>query len=60
MGQFRERLGLKPELYNPARAVSHGNRRVDVLLDDEGEKPAPAKPSEPEKPKTLATDRKPT
>lgn len=34
MGIARRHLGMKPELYDPAQAVSEGDRRVDVLLED--------------------------
>lgn len=33
MGQLRRRLGMSPELFDPAKAVSTGSRRADVLLE---------------------------
>lgn len=52
MGQFRTKLGLKPELFDPAKAVSKGSRRVDILFggDEKAEEKA-EKPKE-ESPKT--------
>lgn len=35
MGQFRTKLGLKPELYDPDKAISTGDIRADFLLEDE-------------------------
>lgn len=52
MGIARTKLGLKPELYDPSKAVSTGSRRVDILLGGDEKAEAKAEKTKEEPPKT--------